>query len=76
MTVYLLLAVEDKCQVSRTNVKFPKKTTKMGKNEIFPQMDKLGPIGEKGRCHRPWIHIKEELEQRTRDLRPRELLLA
>lgn len=40
MTVYLLLTVEDKCQVWKINVKGPKIIMKIEKNRIFPQEDK------------------------------------
>ena len=39
--MYLLFAGENKCQVSKINVKFPKIIMKIEENGIFPQDDKL-----------------------------------
>ena len=35
------------------NVKFPRITTEIGRNIIFPRRDKLGPEGKRGKGDRP-----------------------
>ena len=47
MTVYLLLAGQDKRQVSKINVKFKRIIMKIEKNGIFPREDKLDLGAEK-----------------------------
>ena len=47
MTVYRLFAGEDKCQVSKINVKSQEIIMKIEKNGIFPQEDKLDSGAEK-----------------------------
>ena len=57
MTAYLLLAGEDKCQVSKINVKFQRIIMKIERNGIFLREDKLDLGVEKESQNRPRMSI-------------------